>query len=158
MSKVQIKRVTDTLRLSSAHNTPPRETALHSLVSEDVSILVGVEGQFEDAVHNAALDSHLGVLQLVLARVLPNGIAGHGTVQVAQKILHRCRLVIRCCAPLERWRGEQRDSRCNTGTRPPMCNLHCATIGLTEERGDLKAQTKRRNKALLINLTKCGDI
>ena len=60
----------------------------YSLVSENISILVGVEGQFEDAVHNAALDSHLGILQLVLARVLPNGITGHGAVQVAQKILH----------------------------------------------------------------------
>ncbi|TNN86510.1 hypothetical protein EYF80_003280 [Liparis tanakae] len=42
---------------------------------------VGVEGQFEDAVHNAALDGHLGVLQLVLASVLPNGIPGHGAIQ-----------------------------------------------------------------------------
>lgn len=81
------------------------EPAPHSLVSENVSILVGVEGQFEDAIHNAALDRHLGVLQLLLASVLPNGIRGHGTVQVAQKILHRCRLVIRCRAHLERWRG-----------------------------------------------------
>lgn len=78
---------------------------LHSLVSENVPILVGIEGQFEDAIHNAALDRHLGVLQLLLASVLPNGIRGHGTVQVAQKILHRRRLVIRCRAHLERWRG-----------------------------------------------------
>lgn len=77
----------------------------HSLVSENVSILVGVEGQFKDAVHNAPLDSHLGILQLVLTRILPNGITGHGTVQVAQKILHCFCLVIRCCATLERWRG-----------------------------------------------------
>ncbi len=80
----------------------------YSLVSENISILVGVEGQFEDAVHNAALDSHLGILQLVLACVLPNGITGHGAVQVAQKILHCCCLVIRCCAPLERWRGAEK--------------------------------------------------
>lgn len=85
----------------------------HSLVSENVSILVGVKGQLKDAVHNAALDSHLGVLQLVFARVLPNGITGHGTVQVAQKILHCCRLVIRCCAALERCR-EAADNRCET--------------------------------------------
>lgn len=91
-----------------------RATAWHwfcssnSLVSENVSILVGVEGQFKDAVHNAALDSHLGILQLVLTSILPNGITGHGAVQVAQKILHGCRLVIRCCAPLERWRGAQK--------------------------------------------------
>lgn len=77
-----------------------RATAWHwfrssnSLVSENVSILVGVEGQFKDAVHNAALDSHLGILQLVLTSILPNGITGHGAVQVAQKILHGCRLVI----------------------------------------------------------------
>lgn len=96
--------------------------ASHSLVSENVSILVGVEGQLKDAVHNAALDSHLGVLQLLFARVLPNGIAGHGTVQVAQEILHRCRLVIRRCAALERWRGAadttdaRRDSA--TGVKP----------------------------------------
>lgn len=77
----------------------------HSLVSENVSILVGVEGQLKDAVHNAALDRHLGVLQLLFARVLPNGITGHGAVQVAQEILHRCRLVVRRRAALERWRG-----------------------------------------------------
>lgn len=86
--------------------------ASHSLVSENVSILVGVEGQLKDAVHNAALDSHLGVLQLLFARVLPNGIAGHGAVQVAQEILHRCRLVIRRCAALERWMGSGRHNRC----------------------------------------------
>lgn len=79
----------------------------HSLVSENISILIGVEGQFEDAVHNAALDSHLGILQLVLACILPNGITGHGTVQVAQKILHCCSLVIGCCAPLESLRQAQ---------------------------------------------------
>lgn len=77
---------------------------LDSLVSENVSILVGVEGQFEDAIHDAALDGHLGVLQLLLTSILPNGIRGHGTVQVTQKILHRRRLVIRCRAAQERWR------------------------------------------------------
>jgi len=80
----------------------------YSLVSETISVQVGVEGQFEDAVHNAALNGHLGILQLVLASVLPNGITGHGAIQVTQKILHCCRLVIRCCAPLERWRGAEK--------------------------------------------------
>lgn len=89
----------------------------HSLVSENVSILVGVEGQLKDAVHDAALDGHLGVLQLLFARVLPNGITGHGAVQVAQEVLHRRRLVVRGCAALERWRGggggRGRRSRCD---------------------------------------------
>lgn len=101
--------------------------ASHSLVSENVSILVGVEGQLKDAVHNAALDSHLGVLQLLFARVLPNGITGHGAVQVAQKILHRRRLVIRGCAALERWRGAadtadvRRDSATELKPRAAVC-------------------------------------
>lgn len=84
---------------------PVKWSSGHSLVSENVSILVGIEGQFEDAVHNAALDRHLGVLQLLLTSVLPNGIRGHGAIQVAQKILHCCRLVIGCRAHLERWGG-----------------------------------------------------
>lgn len=94
--------------LESVHNVVHWCHSSHSLVSEYVSILVGVEGQFKDTVHNAALDSHLGILQLVLTSILPNGITGHGTIQVTQKILHCCRLVIRCCAPLERWRGAQK--------------------------------------------------
>lgn len=79
----------------------------HSLVSENVSVLVGVEGQFEDAVHHAALDGHLSILQLVLASKLPNGVTGHGSVQVAQEILHRRRLVVGGCAALECWRSRK---------------------------------------------------
>lgn len=84
--------------------------SVHSLVSQDVSVLVGVEGQFEDAVHDAALDGHLSVLQLVLAGVLPDGVPGHGAVQVAQEVLHRCRLVVGRRAALEGWtRAEQQE-------------------------------------------------
>lgn len=98
--------------------------ASHSLVSENVSILVGVEGQLKDAVHDAALDGHLGVLQLLFARVLPNGIAGHGAVQVAQEILHRRRLVVRGGAALERWRGAadvRRGRTTELNPRAAMC-------------------------------------
>lgn len=94
----------------------------YSLVSENISILIGVEGQFKDAVHNTAFDSHLGILQLVLACILPNGITGHGAVQVAQKILHCCRLVIGCCAPLERWRGEGDLSLASSINDISICN------------------------------------
>lgn len=94
-------------------NNERRQTARsrsHSLVAQNVSVLVGVEGQLEDAVHDAALDGHLGVLQLLLAGVLPNGVAGHGAVQVAQEVLHRRRLVVRRRAALERWWGRSRES------------------------------------------------
>lgn len=95
----------DTLKTNTVWYLSRYQTG-HSLVSEDVPILVGIEGQFEDAIHNAALDGHLGVLQLLLASVLPNSIRSHGAVQVPQKIFHCCRFVIRCRAPLECWRDK----------------------------------------------------
>lgn len=105
MSFLCLSQKCDTLKTNTVWYLSRYQTG-HSLVSEDVSILVGIEGQFEDAIHNAALDGHLGVLQLLLASVLPNSIRSHGAVQVPQKIFHCCRFVIRCRAPLECWRDK----------------------------------------------------
>lgn len=78
-----------------------KHLCVSSLVSVDVPILIGVECQFEDAVHDAAFDGHLGVLELLFTGVLPDGIMGHGSIQVTQEILHGCCLIVSCCAALK---------------------------------------------------------
>lgn len=80
----------------------------------DVPILIGVECQFEDAVHDAAFDGHLGVLELLLTGILPDGIMGHGSIQVTQEILHGCCLIVSCCAALKCCGTAERESVSNT--------------------------------------------
>lgn len=72
-----------------------------SLIPQDVPVLVGVEGQLEDAVHDAAFDHQLRVLQLLLAGVLPDDVLGHRPVKELEEVFDLSRFVVRRSQLLE---------------------------------------------------------
>lgn len=69
-------------------------TQMHSLVTENVPVLVRVESKLEDPIHHTALDGQLGILQLLLTGVLPYDILSHCTIQKLQKVLHLSSFIV----------------------------------------------------------------
>lgn len=67
---------------------------MHSLVTENVPVLVRVESKLEDPIHHTALNGQLGILQLLLTGVLPYDILSHRTIQKLQKVLHLSSFIV----------------------------------------------------------------
>lgn len=128
----------------------PLAPTSHSLVTQDVAVLVRVKSQLEDAVHNAPLDRQLSILELFFAGVLPDDILGHCPVQGLQEVLHLGCFII-CCSQLLELFGQRKakklkvrkgclpplpgDTQCLLGTaipRAPPRKSRCATNPLYE--------------------------
>lgn len=69
---------------------------MKNLVTEYVPVLIRVEGKFEDPIHHTSLNGELGILKLLLTRILPYDILGHGAIQELQKIFHLSSFIISC--------------------------------------------------------------